>query len=90
MPHVFLSYLAIVRSLLHFAKCAILYQVVTRAKEEIWPEPQEVGLWCNLLLQKVRGGGPVSQKLPGSINILAVAQGRLHFLAFAPQPEFQV
>ena len=33
------------------------------------------------------GGGPMSQELPGSINILAVAQGRLHFLALAPELE---
>lgn len=54
------------------------------------PESREVGLWCILLVQKVGGGGPLSQELPGSINILAVAQGRLHFLAFAPETKVQV
>lgn len=39
---------------------------------------------------KVGGGGPVSQELPGRIDTLAVAWDRLHFLAFALDPEVQV
>lgn len=54
------------------------------------PESWKVGLWYILLVKKVGGSGPVSQELPGSINILAIAQGRLHFLAFALEPKVQV
>ena len=53
------------------------------------PESWEASLWCILLVEKVGGGGPVSQELPGSINILANAQGTLYFLAFALEPKVQ-
>lgn len=35
------------------------------------------------------GSGPASQKLPGSIDILAGAPDRLHFLAFTRNEKFK-
>lgn len=67
------------------------------AKEEIcWDEWHvskvcTVGGWSFVypLDPEEGGSGPASQKLPGSIDILAGAPDRLHFLAFTRNEKFK-
>lgn len=71
-------------------------------KEKLWQRKKCLGMsdvskvclvggWSFLypLDPEVGGSGPASQKLPGSIDILAGAPDRLHFLAFTQKEKFK-